>query len=52
MAKFKVMFSGFSYVEAEDEDEAQEKYNDEDDIIYSEREITEVVEVAAFEVII
>ena len=51
MAKFKVMFSGFSYVEAEDEDEAKEKYNDEDDI-YSEREITEVVEVAAFEVII
>ena len=30
MAKFKVVFKGFAYVEAYDAEEAQEKFDDED----------------------
>lgn len=30
MAKFKIVFKGFAYVEADDEEEAQEKFEDED----------------------
>lgn len=47
MAKFKVCFSGFAYINADDADEAQEKFNDED-FAYLEHEITECKEVDEF----
>ena len=44
--KYKVYFQGFSYVEADSEDEAVEFYQD--DLIYSEQEVTLVEEIDDF----
>jgi len=30
MARFKIIFGGFAYVDADDEEEAREKFDDED----------------------
>ena len=49
VAKYKVYFEGFAYVEATNESIAQLAY-EEDDVIYSEEEITEIVEVEDFAV--
>lgn len=46
MAKYKVSFRGFAYVEAETEEEAEECF--EDAAIYSEQEIVAVEEVDEF----
>lgn len=47
MAKYKVAFSGFAYVEADDEEEAKELFqNDEAD--YMETEIDSAEEVDEF----
>ena len=42
--KYKVSYSGFAYVEANDEDEAQMAYEDED-FIYAEQIIEAIEEV-------
>jgi hypothetical protein len=47
--KYKVSYSGFAYVEANDEDEAQMAYED-DDVIYAEQMIEEIEEVDEFTV--
>ena len=47
MAKYKVRFSGFAYVEAADALEAVEAWEAGDDV-YSEREWDEVEEVTEF----
>ena len=47
--KYKVCFSGFAYVEAENEENAQEIYED-GDIQYEETEVTEIFEVDEFRV--
>ena len=47
MARYKVSYSGFAYVKADNEDEARELFEDED-FVYSEEEITEVEEVDDF----
>ena len=49
MAKYKIEFSGFAYVDAETEEEARDKWSDED-ITYSEMEMDEVYEVDSFDV--
>lgn len=46
MPKYKVCYSGFVYIEAEDEDAAQESY--EFGGVYEEKEITSVEEVDEF----
>lgn len=46
MAKYKVYYSGFAYVEADSEEEAMEDY--EDFNVYEERQIEEVEEVDDF----
>lgn len=47
MAKFKVTFKGFAFIEADDERETQEKLEDED-YAYLEYEIDSVEEVDEF----
>lgn len=49
--KFKVTFSGYAYVEAENAQEAEDKYWDEE-YGYREEEIDEVVEVDEFFVVL
>ena len=49
MKKYKVEFSGFVYVEAEDEEDAKEKYND-GETIYEESEVNSVKQVSDFHV--
>ncbi len=49
MAKYKVGFSGFAYVEADDENEAMDIYQS-GETIYEENEIGEVIEVDEFTV--
>ena len=44
--KYKVNFSGFAYVEADNEDEAAENYNDFE--VYREEEIESIEEVDEF----
>lgn len=48
MNKYRVHYSGYVYVEAEDEKEAEQKFYDDDDIIYDEHEVTEIYEVEEF----
>jgi hypothetical protein len=45
--KYKVCFSGFAYVEAEDVTEAVEAFDD-DDFTYKETKVTSVAEVDEF----
>lgn len=47
MAKYKVCFSGFAYIEADSKEEAVDIYN-EDDFDYCEQEITSCEEVDEF----
>ena len=47
MAKFKVCYSGYAYVEAGDDVEAREKYFD-DRVTYEEMSVDVVVEVDEF----
>lgn len=49
MAKFKVEFSGFVYVEAESKDEAMDKWSNED-FVYREENPEVAYEVDEFEV--
>lgn len=49
MAKYKVNYSGFAYVEADSEEEAKELFESEDEI-YKECEVTDVEEVDDFAV--
>ena len=46
--KYKVSYSGWAYVEAESEEEAEEKAMYEDDAIYEEKECISVDEVDEF----
>lgn len=48
MAKYKVSYSGFVYVEADTAEEAKEKVFDEVEEIYSEKQIDSVIEVDEF----
>lgn len=48
MNKYAVHYSGYVYVEAEDEKEAEQKFYDDDDIIYEEYDVTEIHEVDEF----
>ena len=50
--KYKVNFSGFTYVEADSEDEAKELAQEGDYVIYLEWEYTDVEEVDEFEVVL
>ena len=47
MAKYAVFYQGFAYVEADSPEEAEEAYRD-DDVVYSEAEVTAVSEVYEF----
>lgn len=47
MAKYKVRFSGFAYVEADDKEEAQDVFQDEEEM-YKETDIDSVEEVDEF----
>ena len=47
MAKYKVCYEGFAYVEADSEEEARELFDDED-FAYREQEVTEITEVDDF----
>lgn len=47
MAKYKVSYSGFVYVEADTAEEAEEKAFDEEEI-YSEKQVDAVIEVDEF----
>lgn len=47
MAKFKVAFSGFAYVEADDAEKAKELFQN-DEVDYMETEIDTAVEVDEF----
>ena len=47
MAKYKVSYSGFVYVEADTSEEAEEKAFDEEEI-YSEKQVDAVIEVDEF----
>lgn len=47
MAKYKITFSGFAYVEAEDEEEAREAFDD-DDFAFKETKVDNVEEVDEF----
>ena len=49
MAKWKVEFSGFAYVEADNKEEAAEMYKDED-FVYQESAVTSVEQVGEFTV--
>lgn len=49
--KYKVSYSGFAYVEADDEDEAQMAYDD-GDTVYEEEWIEVIEEVDEFTVMI
>jgi hypothetical protein len=49
--KYKVNYSGFAYVESDDEEEAQMAYQD-GDTIYEEEWIEEIEEVDEFTVVI
>lgn len=49
MKKFKVNYSGFAYVEAEDENEAEDRYID-DESIFDEMQIDSICEVDEFRV--
>ena len=49
MAKFKVEFHGFVYVEADTKEESMDKFSNED-YIYREENATEVYEVDDFEI--
>ena len=49
VAKYKISFSGFAYVEADDRDEALEMFDDDLDI-FREQGIDEVTEVDEFTV--
>ena len=46
--KYKVNYSGFTYIEADSKEEALELYNDEYDFIYNEQEVVSVEEVDDF----
>lgn len=46
--KYKVSFSGFHYVEADSEDEAEEKAMFEDESIYSENHVDSIEKVDDF----
>lgn len=48
MAKYKVSYSGFVYVEADTAEEAEEKTFDEVEEIYSEKQVNAVIEVDEF----
>ena len=48
MAKYKVYYSGFAYVEADSADEAEEVYYDGYDVDYEEKQIDSVEEVDEF----
>lgn len=48
MAKYKVSYSGFVYVEADTAEETEEKAFDEVEEIYSEKQIDSVIEVDEF----
>lgn len=50
MAKYKVSYSGFVYVEADTADEAKEKVLEEVEEIYSEKQVNAVIEVDEFDV--
>lgn len=47
--KYKFEFSGFAYVEADSEEEAKAKYED-DDVVYSETNLDDYGEVPEFHV--
>ena len=47
MAKYKVCYEGFAYVEADSEEEAKELFEDEEEV-YREQEVTTVKEVDDF----
>lgn len=47
MPKYKVLFSGFAYIEAENADEAEDLFNN-DEFDYMERSIEAVEEVDDF----
>lgn len=47
MAKYKVSFSGFMYVEADNPEDAKDKFFDGEEV-YSENQIDSVVEVDEF----
>ncbi len=51
MAKYKVFFSGFAYVEAKNEESAQEQFNDDLDI-FREQRIDSVIEIDEFTIMI
>ena len=46
--KYKVQFSGWAYVEADNPEEAEEKAMYEDDALYEEKECTSVEEIDEF----
>lgn len=46
--KYRISFSGLAYVEADSEEEAEEKVMYEDDTVYEERECISVDEVDEF----
>lgn len=48
MNKYAIHYSGYVYVEAEDETEAQQKFYDDEDIIYDECGVTKINEVDEF----
>lgn len=48
--KYKVSYSGWAYVEAESEEEAEEKAMYEDDAIYEEKKCESIEEVDEFAV--
>ena len=49
MAKYKVCYSGFAYIEADSEEEAIEIYDDDDyGIIYEEKQVDKVEEIDYF----
>lgn len=45
--KYKIVFHGFAYVEADDIEEAEEKFDDED-YAFCEYGVTEILEVDEF----
>ncbi len=47
IAKFKIRYSGFAYVEADSIEEAEEMYSDRN-TLYEEWQINEVIEVDEF----
>lgn len=50
MAKYKVSYSGYVYVEADTAEEAEEKVFDEVEEIYSEKQVDAVIEMDEFDV--